>query len=983
MTEIMERTISSLPGILTGRMGLGSSNISSKSFQNFVKMVSEVKTKYEEDQLLKKEVSILKQRLAQPGISPGQMKEYLVRILYCHMMGYDISFAFIHAVKLAQQGSLSQKWAGYLMCGLLLHENHELVLLLVNTIQKDLRSSNVLENSIALNTICGLVNAEMIPPILPLVEDKLNHPKALVRKKAVMCLHKFLSKAPNQVQHIHGKFKKALCDKDPSVMWAALQIYHDLIKSDIESYRDIVSGLVSILRQVVERKLPPEWDYHSVPAPWLQIQLLKVLALLGANNKESSEEMYAILNEVLKRTEASHKIGLAVIYECLETITCIYPNDHLVNLASKCITKFIRAKNNNLKFLGLRGLTSIVRIKPTFAVENQDIVIECLDDPDSNICKQTLELLYRIGNPHNVRVICSKLMEHFSTQDETIKQNVANKVMTLAEKHAPTMEWYIQTMNSVLTAVPNSGSSQCLQNIISKLIAANQEVHLYAIGAYIELIQDTHVSPAILQLAAWVLGEYSGINNTIKVSSLIGLLWRHVLPTNQEDTVVYILSAIIKLVLRHEDTVAIVSGLVSEELLKDCRPSVKQAMKELHMLCQCPSAVATMVAMETNVDEMDYTLSFLDDYVSDCLEKGALPYNNTTNIHSRTSKSPSKMSESIFSGLNFKPYNDSGSARSISTPSMYRLGATSITSTNSDSDSGFIAKPEEPVLNLKGVKSIWSKEGTKSDTTQQTETNSSQSISNTTRSNTTRTKSRVEGTSPKQPVPEDIDKKKALTSALFMGVSANSTQSTLPVQQSSLTKPSPTEHHIQYINPADSKTRGFLSWQAEEDFPHNATFAQKATYMNSPSGIWNQINKDSSKTDEPNSEDYSPRSGHKMAAPDSVIGARSVSPPNDISSPQSAIDNDDMLDRECPLTMYDGRYNTAFDLQRSLLTDYVETPTEEINRDITGQSNSDITGHSNSDITGQSNSDSFYLHTQDDDESMYESRTFTNDSTVK
>ena len=42
---------------------------------------------------------------------------------------------------------------------------------------QDLKSSNMLEVSMALIIICKLMGAEMIPPLLPLVQDKLLHPK--------------------------------------------------------------------------------------------------------------------------------------------------------------------------------------------------------------------------------------------------------------------------------------------------------------------------------------------------------------------------------------------------------------------------------------------------------------------------------------------------------------------------------------------------------------------------------------------------------------------------------------------------------------------------------------------------------------------------------------------------------------------------------------------------------------------------------------
>ena len=42
---------------------------------------------------------------------------------------------------------------------------------------QDLKSSNMLEVSMALIIICKLIGSEMIPPLLPLIQDKLLHPK--------------------------------------------------------------------------------------------------------------------------------------------------------------------------------------------------------------------------------------------------------------------------------------------------------------------------------------------------------------------------------------------------------------------------------------------------------------------------------------------------------------------------------------------------------------------------------------------------------------------------------------------------------------------------------------------------------------------------------------------------------------------------------------------------------------------------------------
>ena len=81
------------------------------------------------------------------------MKEYLVSLIYCEMLGHEVSFGYIHGVKFAQHASLFEKRVGYLAVSTLLHEDHELILLLVNTIQRDLKSSNVVEICMALTAV--------------------------------------------------------------------------------------------------------------------------------------------------------------------------------------------------------------------------------------------------------------------------------------------------------------------------------------------------------------------------------------------------------------------------------------------------------------------------------------------------------------------------------------------------------------------------------------------------------------------------------------------------------------------------------------------------------------------------------------------------------------------------------------------------------------------------------------------------------------
>ena len=77
-----------------------------------------------------------------------------------------------------------------------------------------------------------------------------------MRKKAVCALHRFYQLDPSSITHMTDKVRRALCDKEPSVMAASLCLLHDLIRDSPAAYKDLVSSFVSILKQITEHRLP-------------------------------------------------------------------------------------------------------------------------------------------------------------------------------------------------------------------------------------------------------------------------------------------------------------------------------------------------------------------------------------------------------------------------------------------------------------------------------------------------------------------------------------------------------------------------------------------------------------------------------------------------------------------------------------------------------------------------------------------------------
>ena len=108
---------------------------------------------------MRREVMMLRTVLTGPKLEKAKLKEYLIRLMYVEMLGHDASFGHIHAVNMTQQTNLVSKHVGYLASAVCLHPGHELTTLIVNTLRRDVASSNHVEVCASLIAIPKLVRS--------------------------------------------------------------------------------------------------------------------------------------------------------------------------------------------------------------------------------------------------------------------------------------------------------------------------------------------------------------------------------------------------------------------------------------------------------------------------------------------------------------------------------------------------------------------------------------------------------------------------------------------------------------------------------------------------------------------------------------------------------------------------------------------------------------------------------------------------------
>jgi AP-4 complex subunit epsilon-1 len=356
-------------------------------------------------------------------------------------------------VELCASTNIAQKRVGYLAASLCLAPSHEFRFMLVNQLQRDMNSTNHLEACAALAAVCKIVNEDMIPAVIGDVLKALRHDVDAVRRKAICALHRLYQLDKTCVIDHVEKVRRMICDKDPSVMGASLGLLHAMIADAPGSYKDLVPSLVSILKQIADHRLPRDFDYHRVPAPWIQMRLLRTLAVLGRGDRATSEGMYEVILDIMRKADTGVNVGYAIVFEAVQTVTTIYPSPALLDAAATSISRFIRSESHNLKYMGIKGLAAIVHDHPKYAADHQMAVVDCLEDPDETLKRKTLDLLVRMTNAVNVEFIVAKLLAHLASAatagDDHFRADLVSQITQCAERFAPSNAWYIHTIVKV------------------------------------------------------------------------------------------------------------------------------------------------------------------------------------------------------------------------------------------------------------------------------------------------------------------------------------------------------------------------------------------------------------------------------------------------------------------------------------------------------------------------------------------------------
>ena len=423
-----------------------------RDLSDFIKTIIETKSKEEEDRLISVNLENLKSDLTQKNLSNPKLIECAIRAMYCSMLGQEATFAQPFAVKLIESKSLYVKKVGYLACSLMLEGDSGLKILLVASLQRDLRSQNLLEVLSALSALLHLVNDSFAGVLAEAVVPLLDHRSPLVRKKALSAAHRIEQLSPGSVAYFSDKAIKGLSDSDPSVVAAALNVVLSETAKNRTTFIGQLRNLTGLQKQILEKRLN-YYDYQKIPEPYMQIGVLRIIGLMCRNDKKLSEEVYATLEKTLSRadnlgTDVSH----SVVYEAVLAACKVFPHGPLLDAASLAIAKFLsNSGSQNTVYLGINALRALTEVESKYIQDHHLFVVNCLESKDDSIRRITLDLLYNNTNAHNIDLISGKFFQSIeSATDSGFKAELSSRLYDLALRYAPSPRWFVDKLRLLL-----------------------------------------------------------------------------------------------------------------------------------------------------------------------------------------------------------------------------------------------------------------------------------------------------------------------------------------------------------------------------------------------------------------------------------------------------------------------------------------------------------------------------------------------------
>mmetsp|Transcript_18547 Transcript_18547/g.27504 ORF Transcript_18547/g.27504 Transcript_18547/m.27504 type:complete len:963 (+) Transcript_18547:196-3084(+) len=508
--------------------------------RDLIRKVRACKTASEERAVIAKESAMIRTAIREE--QEHYRHRNVAKLLFMHMLGYPTHFGQLECMKLQASPHFPEKRIGYLGMMLLLSEDADILMLATNSLKNDMNSENRFVAGLALCSIGNLATSDMSRDLAPEVDKHLKSGNPYLRKKACLAMSRCLSKCPEMIEDFVDRVVTLLKDKSHGVLITVVQLMTQILLIDAQTFQEegyesihetpcrvafirLVPTLVKLLRNLLSMGYSPEHDVGGVSDPFLQVQILTVLRLLGSGNEEASEEMNDVLAQVATNTETTKNAGNAILYECVQTIMAIESEDSLRVLAINILGRFLLNRDNNIRYVALNTLSRCIvdqknredgeedaNSAATALQRHRTTVVDCLKDPDVSIRQRALELIYHLVNHENVEDLCAELLNYLVLCPREHRSDICTRVLKVVDRFSPGDRWRVDTLITMLTIAGRETSRHVQSATIVYISRSSEDLQSYATHKLLKAIRDDDGSQlGLMNVGIWCIGEYGDL----------------------------------------------------------------------------------------------------------------------------------------------------------------------------------------------------------------------------------------------------------------------------------------------------------------------------------------------------------------------------------------------------------------------------------------------------------------------------------------
>jgi len=523
----------------------------SLKLRDLIRQVRACKTAAEERAVIAKESAMIRTAIRE------EQEQYrhrnVAKLLFMHMLGYPTHFGQLECMKLVASPHFPEKRIGYLGMMLLLSEQADVLMLATNSLKNDLNSDNKFIAGLALCAIGNLATSDMSRDLAPEVDKHLGSSKPYLRKKACLAMARCLTKCSDMVEDFVDRVVSLLNDRSHGVLITVVQLMTRVLVMDRQYYEEeegvpegadydspcrtaflkLVPSLVKLLRNLLSMGYSPDHDVGGISDPFLQVQILTLLRLLGANSVKASEEMNDVLAQLATNTETSKNAGNAILYECVQTIMAVESDDGLRVLAVNILGRFLLNRDNNIRYVALNTLARCIADGGGGAVgegagddgddngantaasalqRHRTTVVDCLKDPDISIRQRALELIYHLVNQENVEALTAELLNYLVLCPREHRSDICNRVLRVVDKFSPEDRWRVDTLITMLTIAGRECAANVQSSTVVYISRSSEDLRAYATHKLLKAIRDDDGSQlGLLNVGIWCTGEYGDL----------------------------------------------------------------------------------------------------------------------------------------------------------------------------------------------------------------------------------------------------------------------------------------------------------------------------------------------------------------------------------------------------------------------------------------------------------------------------------------